>query len=134
MWKAFNRIIDAFIKSLLRSPFHGILSKRVLLITVTGHKSGKRYTFPVEYGMNDGTVIILSHPRRTWWRNIRGPTPVRVWIQRQNFLGTAELLTDNAAVEHGVRKVYLGKSVKQVERFHRDRVVICVQLEQSPHY
>ena len=34
---------------ILRSPFHGILSKNMMLLSFKGRKSGKVYTFPVGY-------------------------------------------------------------------------------------
>lgn len=131
MWKAINKIGDSFIKWLLRSRYHRILSKVALLITVTGHKSGRRYTLPVEYGRKDDTVIILSRPNRTWWRNIRGSTPVTLYIQGEVFSGIAELLTDPASVEHEIRRLYPTRSGRQRAWFYRGRVVIRIRLEHS---
>jgi hypothetical protein len=131
MWKAINKIGDSFIKWLLRSRYHRLLSKTALLITVTGHKSGKRYTLPVEYGRKENTVIIFSRPNRTWWRNIRGITPVMVTIEGQNFSGGAELLTDPESVEHEIRRVYPTRSGGKIEWFYRGWVVIRIRLEHS---
>ena len=36
-----------FMAWVLRSPFHGMLSKGMMLITITGRKTGKTYTTPV---------------------------------------------------------------------------------------
>ncbi len=44
---------------MLRSPFHGIVSKNIMLITVTGRKSGKKYTLPVSY-VRDGDLVLCS--------------------------------------------------------------------------
>ena len=38
---------------LLRSPLHRLADQQTIAITVTGRKSGKRYTFPVSY-IRDG--------------------------------------------------------------------------------
>ena len=38
-----------FVAWLLRSPFHGMLSNGMMLITVSGRKTGKKYTTPVDY-------------------------------------------------------------------------------------
>ena len=40
----FMRLGNLFVASMLRSPLHGLLSGSVMLITVTGRKSGRRYT------------------------------------------------------------------------------------------
>ena len=44
---------------LLRSPLHGVMSKRVLLVTFTGRKSGKAYTTPVSY-MREGDIVFFT--------------------------------------------------------------------------
>ncbi len=55
---------------LLRSPLHGLMSSRYLLITFTGRKSGKQYTTPVAY-LGEGDTIILTTDS-PWWKNLRG--------------------------------------------------------------
>ncbi|MCB0183370.1 MAG: nitroreductase family deazaflavin-dependent oxidoreductase, partial [Caldilineaceae bacterium] len=72
---------NPMLKWLLRSPWHAAASNEVLLITVTGRKTGKRYTTPVNY-VRDGDVLsVLSHAHRTWWRNLRGGAPVTIVLQ-----------------------------------------------------
>ena len=39
-----NMTGNDFITWVLRSPFHGMLSNGMMLITVTGRKTGKKYT------------------------------------------------------------------------------------------
>lgn len=60
-----------FMAWVLRSPLHGILSKGMMLITVTGRKTGKKYTLPVEYFEADGFLWIVTSRDRTWWRNLQ---------------------------------------------------------------
>ena len=45
----FKWIMNPAIKLILRSPLHGLMSKRLLLITFTGRKSGKQFTTPLGY-------------------------------------------------------------------------------------
>lgn len=49
MRRLLNRIANPVVTWLLRSSLHGILSGSTLLITVTGRKSGRIYTIPVNY-------------------------------------------------------------------------------------
>jgi len=82
---------NPLIKLLLRSPWHGVASNEVMLITVTGRKTGKKYTTPVNY-VRDGDVLsVLSHAHRTWWRNLRGSAPVQVRLRGKTIetIGTA---------------------------------------------
>lgn len=131
MWKRFKHLDNTFITWLLRSRFHSALSRFVLLLTVTGRKSGQQYTFPVEYGRNGSTVLIVSQPSRTWWRNIQGRTPVTMLIQGKQYVGTAAILTDDSVIAHAIRSVYPAKSLEQAAQFSQERVVIRIELEQS---
>lgn len=64
------KIGNPFMKTILRSPLHGLVSENVILITFTGRKSGKTYTTPVNYVRDGEALIILSHDDRTWWKNL----------------------------------------------------------------
>jgi nitroimidazol reductase NimA-like FMN-containing flavoprotein (pyridoxamine 5'-phosphate oxidase superfamily) len=56
---------------LIKSPLHFFVSKNMMLITCTGHKSGKNYTVPVNYLLEGNTLYITSFKERTRWRNLR---------------------------------------------------------------
>jgi deazaflavin-dependent oxidoreductase (nitroreductase family) len=70
----FNRTGNPLVSTVLRSPLHPLLSRRLALITVTGRRSGREYTFPVAYTRDGDTVtIVVGWPeRKRWWRNLRG--------------------------------------------------------------
>lgn len=83
----------------LRSPFHGMLSRGMMLITVTGRKTGKKYTTPVEYFQEDGYTWVLTSLNRTWWRNLRDGSQVELWIRRKPLHAFAELVLENHEIE-----------------------------------
>ena len=74
MW--FNPIIIW----LLKSPFHGLLSKSTMLITCTGRKSGKTLQVPVNYLREGAELLTTSSKDRTWWRNLRGGAAVQLLL------------------------------------------------------
>ncbi len=82
MW-FMNNIANPFVRLILRSPFHRLMSADLLLITYQGRKSGKSYTLPVQYGQRDRTIYIVpgSPEQKTWWRNLRGGLPVQVVLR-----------------------------------------------------
>lgn len=63
-------ILNKVMKLLLQSPFHGIVSRRIMLITFTGRMSGKSFTTPVTYVRDGDMVRVFSNQR--WWRNLAG--------------------------------------------------------------
>lgn len=62
-----------------------------MLITVTGRKTGKKYTTPVNYVQDGDVLSVLSHAHRTWWRNLRGGAPVKIVFRGKviETIGTA---------------------------------------------
>lgn len=88
------KLANPFIRLLLRSPLHGLLSDALLLLTYTGRKSGKRYTIPVGYSREGDVVTLFTY--HVWWKNLRGGAPVQVEIQRVRHTGRAEAISDDA--------------------------------------
>lgn len=81
MRKFFNAIAKPVVVLLLRSPLHWLLDKHLMLLTITGRKSGKLFTFPVSYIASGDVLRVVSHAERVWWRNLGAGATVRVWLK-----------------------------------------------------
>jgi hypothetical protein len=92
----FNRTGNLLVRLLLRSPLHRIASWRLALITVTGRRSGRRFTFPVGYRRaGDQVTIGVQWPEnKVWWRNLRGGAPVTLRWGSEQRTGRAEVRGD----------------------------------------
>lgn len=88
-----------FMSWVLRSPFHGMLSSGMMLITVTGRRTGKKYTTPVEYYCQNSDLWVLTSRNRTWWRNLRGGAEVSLLLKRKSVTALAEPELDQKTVE-----------------------------------
>jgi deazaflavin-dependent oxidoreductase (nitroreductase family) len=103
-----NRTGNVLVGVVLRSPLHPLLSRKLALITVTGRRSGREYTFPVGYSRRgDRVTIIVGWPeRKVWWRNLRGDgAPVRIRVRGSEHTGHARARGDErtgVAVEVGL--------------------------------
>jgi F420H(2)-dependent quinone reductase len=86
--------LNPLIAGVLRSPLHPLLSPGLLLLTVTGRHSGRRYSIPVGYQRdgNDLVVMVSEARRKRWWRNYYEPGPVSVRLRGQDRSGRAELV------------------------------------------
>ncbi len=105
--------LNKMIMWMLRSPFHGIVSKNIMLITVTGRKSGKKYTLPVSYA-RDGDLLLCSTDRevRSWWKNLRGGADVVLRLRGKDVAGHADVIYDDPeAIAKGI-----GTMLKHVPR------------------
>ena len=88
-----------FIDWVLRSPFHGMLSNGMMLITITGRKSGKTFTTPVGYYEENGALWVLTSRDRTWWKNLQGGAKVDLLLKRKPVQGFADTDLDENSVE-----------------------------------
>jgi hypothetical protein len=69
------------------------MSDRVLLLRITGRRTGRRYAIGVGYADNgDGTldVLVSDASNRTWWRNFIGGGPVDVVLRGRERSAYAE--------------------------------------------
>lgn len=80
---------------LLRSPLHAVLSKRLMLLTFTGRRSGRRYTTPVVYVRHGGDLVLTTDS--SWWRNLRGGAPVTMRIGGRTVQGIGHAEAEPAA-------------------------------------
>jgi hypothetical protein len=82
----YNHTVNHVVKGILRSPAHGILSNRLVVMTVTGRRTGKKRSFPVAYA-EDGADHLRIHidwpEKKVWWRNLIGGAPVTVRLRNQ---------------------------------------------------
>ena len=89
---------NSFMTFMLRSPIHGVMSGSTMLITVTGRKSGRPITTPVNYYQEGDTVWVISNRERTWWRNLKGGAALKLRLRGQEVNGFGEVLLDEPAV------------------------------------
>jgi hypothetical protein len=61
---------------LLRSPLHRALDNALLILHVTGRKTGRRYDIPVGYLNVDGRLVVVTQHR--WRRNVGGGADIDV--------------------------------------------------------
>ena len=91
--------INPLVVTILRSPAHWLLSLGLMLITVTGRRTGRRYTIPVGYQREGDllTILVSEAPKKQWWRNFYDPAPVEVRVRGKILRGTAVLVPSTSA-------------------------------------
>jgi deazaflavin-dependent oxidoreductase (nitroreductase family) len=86
-----------FVGLMLRSPLH-VLMGNTMLITVTGRKTGRPITTPVNYYRDGDSLWIISTRKRTWWRNMRTRHEVVLHLNGKDLPGEADLVLEEKAV------------------------------------
>jgi deazaflavin-dependent oxidoreductase (nitroreductase family) len=86
-----------FVRLMLQSPLQVVLGN-MMVITVTGRRTGRQISLPVNYYQDGDTLWIISTRSRNWWRNVTPGSQVRLRLHGKDILGTAELVFEAAAV------------------------------------
>ena len=112
---------DKFMIGLLRSPLHGMFSGNMMLVTVTGRKSGKQFTTPVNFLRledDSGEYLLTTSLRgRTWWRNLRGGAPVTLRLKGKEVAARAEAFEEDAQVT-ALLKTYFQQAPQMAKYFN----------------
>ncbi len=124
-----NQFWNQWVIWLLRSPLHGLVSRGMLLITVSGRKSGKHYTTPVEYRLEATCVTIISRQGRTWWKNVVGGAPVTLYLRGQVVSGQARVLSlSDTELQHVIYTRYPTGLAHKLNAERDQLVVIGVDI------
>ena len=147
---AFFSRLNPLIRGILNSRLHPLLSRGLMVLTVTGRRTGTRYSFPVGYQQESATrlvVMVSKAQRKRWWKNFRAPGPVEMRLRGRDRRGTARAL-DPASdafrrhAEETVRRVpgmdrvfgirydrKIGLTDAQAEQLGREIAAVHIDLE-----
>jgi len=87
-----------FVSFFLRTPLHVFLGN-TMLITVTGCKTGRKYSTPVGFYQEGDDLWVISSRDRTWWRNIKNGANVSLLLKGKTISAFAEAEMNEKAVE-----------------------------------
>jgi deazaflavin-dependent oxidoreductase (nitroreductase family) len=91
--KAVLTLVKPIMVALLRSRLHRVASKNLMLLTVTGRKSGRSYTLPVtRHERPDQTLVVSA--AGSWRHNLRGGGDVRVTLAGREHTAHATVEED----------------------------------------
>ena len=132
-----------FVTFMLRTPFNVFLGN-TMLITVTGGKTGKKYSTPVGFYRDGDWLWVLTRRDRTWWRNVKGGAEVSLLIKGKTLPARAEAKLNETDVEAqlceyirqipmaakslGIRVENKRPNLDDVARVARDRLFVKIQL------
>jgi deazaflavin-dependent oxidoreductase (nitroreductase family) len=70
----------------------GPLARNLLLLRFRGRTSGRWYTTPVGYAREGDSVVIVTSPTYSWWKNVRGGADVDVRLDGAWRAGRARIV------------------------------------------
>jgi len=143
--------LNPIIVPILRSPLHWVLSAGLMLITVTGRKTGRRYTIPVGYHEDADVFVVLvgEAPTKRWWRNYLEEAPIELLVRGPRLAGRAQVLSPaskefRARAEASFRRGRVipwifgiefdagtGLTDAQVEELGRQAAIVRIRVDRS---
>lgn len=103
------RVANPFVRAVLRSPAHPLLSGSLVLLEYEGRRTGRRFRIPV-MAAADGprTIALAARPgSKQWWRTFRHPAGARLLARGSWRDVTGEVLAD--AERREALRCYLGR-------------------------
>jgi hypothetical protein len=91
------RVVNVPMRFMLGLPFPTPPGGRLMLVFLTGRKTGKRYRQPVSY-VRDGEAL-LSPGGGNWKLNLSEGEPVRIRLRGRDVMVRPEIIADLAEVE-----------------------------------
>jgi deazaflavin-dependent oxidoreductase (nitroreductase family) len=133
---------NGFVTFFLRTPLHVFLGN-TMLITVTGRRTGKRYSTPVGFYKDGENLWVLTNRDRTWWRNVKSGADVSLLLKGKTVRALAEVELEKGSVEErmleyirripmaakslGIRVENKTPNLDDVARVAKDRLFVKIQ-------
>ena len=90
-------MLNVFMRPALRLPFPTPLTKRIMLVSFTGRKTGKAYQQPLSYVQQGDTLLTPGGGK--WKLNLREDQPVRIRLLGHDVFARPEFVKDPDEIE-----------------------------------
>ena len=89
-----NQLANPILRPLLRGTLGRRLGRRLAVLRYHGRRTGRPRELVVQYAQEGDQVWILpgESQRKRWWRNMREPQPVELWLAGRRRTGVARVL------------------------------------------
>jgi hypothetical protein len=131
----FFRIVNVAMRRILGLPFTTPLGGRLMLVSLTGRRTGKHYRQPVSYVRHGATLLTPGGGK--WKLNLVEwrPTPIR--LRGHDIVARPEVVTDVGAIEELLE--VMTKANPMVARFvglpkEADSGLVRAHLESAVRY
>lgn len=102
-----NRVANPVLRRLLRGPAGRRPGRSLAVIRYPGRRTGRPREVVVGYSRRGTTVWVEvgGWDRKVWWRNLRSPTPVEVWLAGEHRRATAVAVEESGSAVDAASRV-----------------------------
>ena len=119
-------LVNPAVRMVLESPLHAALDKTLLVLHITGRRTGRHYDIPVGYIDLDGRLFVVT--QHAWRANLRGRADVEVTHRGRRLLMHAELDDDPRCVAAAFARVIERLGLRTGQR----RLGITIHSRRTP--
>jgi deazaflavin-dependent oxidoreductase (nitroreductase family) len=101
-----NPLGNAVLAAVIRSPLHPLLGKSFAVITVTGRKSGRKISTPINVAYLGEGFTVVSFRNRKWWRNLAGGRTGLLRVSGKTIPVAARILDRPEEVREGLKAYF----------------------------
>ncbi|MEU4541514.1 wax ester/triacylglycerol synthase domain-containing protein [Streptosporangium sp. NPDC023825] len=124
-----THLVNPLVRLLLRSPWHALISRWVVLLAITGRRSGATVVVPAQYAHDGQGLMLVSKRSRVWWRNLEGGASLRLTLRGIERAGRADVSRDPERVRAALLAV--GRAIGRDEPIMpvEEAVAVTVRLD-----
>ncbi|MFC4058198.1 hypothetical protein ACFOWE_07830 [Planomonospora corallina] len=124
-----TRLVDPLVRRVLRTPWHDLISRWVVLLAFTGRRSGATVQVPAQYAQDGRMLTLVSKRSRVWWRSLEGGAPLRLTLRGVERTGWADVSRDPERVRPALLAV--GRAIGRDEPVMpvEEAVAVTVRLD-----
>lgn len=108
------RRFNWLVRSILRSPLHGVASRDLLVLAYTGARTRQPRVLPLSYVEHDGCLYLCTRSS-LWWRNLRAVPQVEAWLRGRRVAATARVVEPSSAEARDALRAFLGRNPRTGE-------------------
>ena len=91
-------VLNPIVRTVLRSPCHGLMSGNTMLLSYRGRRSGKQFVIPVSYVRTDTGVGAFAARDSAWWKNLQDGPEVELRLAGKTVLARAHVEREDRGV------------------------------------
>ena len=100
------RFINPFVRLILKSPFHFVISHQILLFRVIGRKSKKIFEIPASYAQIDDSLVCVTLRENLWWKNFKNIDTQEIYFKGKKINKNISInFTDNLFVRRKLKEL-----------------------------
>ena len=100
------RFINPFVRLILKSPFHFLISHQILLFRVVGRRSKKIFEIPASYAHINGSLVCVTLRENLWWKNFKDIETQEIYFKGKKINKNISInFTNNAFVREKLKEL-----------------------------